>query len=382
MNSNDWNIENDDEYNEIKKIEKKFLKIARISLVIVLFFLYFTLIKTEIEKCLIITFGLSVFLLIKFIKERRKKRVWRDILKKEIKYLPVMSKDIENELKEQNKEYIAKVKLAFGAIIVPIILIICLQLLVLGEISDEVLVLGVPIFYCIYCIVLTNLQSKKKKVSEKLYKKEIINKFFKDSRNQLEYKEDVPLKSNIESDYKYVDYYDKEYNCLNFRGDKFDYVDGKIGQTCIEIADIISYLNYNIGVKSRTYIVFNGTFVTLNFNKTFEKSKIILSKRKIKKNNLIRINNSKFNKYFEIYGENKEEIKRYLDDNLIEYIVNFREKYQIDFEIIFDKKIYLRFYFENVLKIKNGKVLEDFSIYKYYVITKFAEELVEKLSNM
>lgn len=382
MEDIDWTIGKNDEYNEIKKTEKNLLNIAKISVVIVLVILYFTLVKTEIAKCFIVTFGLSAFLLSKLIKERMKKRVWRDILKNEIKDLPVISKNIENEIKDQNKEYIFKVKIAFFAIIVPIILIICLQLLLLGEISEEVVVLGVPIFYCIYCIVLINLKSKEKKVSEKNYKKEIINKFFENSRNEFEYKDKVPVNSNVEFDYRHADYCDK-YDWLNLRNKETDYVNGRIGQAYVEIADTIAYNNYHLNRSGRyAYIVFKGTFTTINLNKTFEKSKILLSKRKIVGSDLINISNSRFNKYFKIYGENREEILKYLDANMIKYIAEFREKYQIDFEIIFEDKIYVRFYLEDMLKIKNGKILDDFLIYKYYVITKFAKELVEKLDNM
>ena len=65
---------------------------------------------------------------------------------------------------------------------------------------------------------------------------------------------------------------------------------------------------------------------------------------------------------------------------LAQDIADFRETYKIDFEICFKDKIYIRFYTGNMFEPKMfGKIEDNYSVYQFYVITKFAKELVEKL---
>ena len=58
--------------------------------------------------------------------------------------------------------------------------------------------------------------------------------------------------------------------------------------------------------------------------------------------------------------------------------MNFRERYGIDFEMIFEDKIYIRFYTKNMFEPQiKGKIVDKFSVYQFYVINKFAEEFIE-----
>ena len=162
--------------------------------------------------------------------------------------------------------------------------------------------------------------------------------------------------------------------------DTDNYMNGYIKNSFVEMAHIHSMQTG--GRRNTNY--FSGFFVSINSNKLFPESQIRSRwLRHVKKENLVEIGSNKFNKYFKVLAENKENIQEYITPDLIDFIAEFREKYKINFEIAFKDKIYVRFYTKYIFypTIFSRKA-QKYSAYEYYVITKFTEELVEKLNNM
>ena len=125
---------------------------------------------------------------------------------------------------------------------------------------------------------------------------------------------------------------------------------------------------------------FNGNFVIIDKTRNYNIKIHSVNNENYYGKSHITIDNLEFNKYFKVTAENEEDIQQYLTPSLIQFIADFREKYGIDFEIIFKDKIYIRFFTGDMFEPKMfGKIVDEYSVYKFYVITKFAKELVEKL---
>lgn len=127
--------------------------------------------------------------------------------------------------------------------------------------------------------------------------------------------------------------------------------------------------------KKRT-VFFNGVFVSIDYkNINYDNFELIE-----KSETCIEASN-KFDKFYNIYLSDNKSISKILTDDLKEFIVNFREKYKIKFDIsVKENKIYIRFFTGEMWQSNVSKEpIDKLSIYKYYVITKFAKELVEKM---
>ena len=144
------------------------------------------------------------------------------------------------------------------------------------------------------------------------------------------------------------------------------------------MADIRSYID----AKHNTEL-FKGIFMILDVGKNYEESRILKNKINLfDKKELIDTDNELFNKYFEIHAYDKDNVN-YLTPVLIEFIANFRERYKINFEIVFKDKVYIRFYKKDMFEPKMfGKIEDEYSVYQFFVMTKFAKEFAEKLGVM
>lgn len=311
--------------------------------------------------------------------------------KSEAEHLQVLYENIYNEID------LAKLKKArnllrflyFGVCVG----IISLLVLIIVSLMNEkafytrdglTLIISLGIVFIIGIFMSAFIPSRKEKYKS-LYKKEIIEKFI---NTTSEFKYNEPFGKSVYE-------YEKEYMSSKFDSKDFnkfeleDYICGNIKEDCLlEMFDLYTYYY-------RTYIrngrrqeseteAFRGCFVILDIKKEFPNIKILNNKINIfDKNNLLDVNNKKFRNKFEIHTDNKDIAENFLTPQLIEFIIDFKEKYKIDFEIVFKNKIYIRFFTRDMFEPRIfGNLIDKLSIYKYYVITKFAKELVEKLNNM
>ena len=190
-------------------------------------------------------------------------------------------------------------------------------------------------------------------------------------------KEDDLIKS-IRTDYTKSGLDKEEYNDIKVD----DIISGYISNDkFIEMADIYvsKYINYK-----RIKKIFKGSFVSIEYKNTYADNFKILDKTQIINQDMVVEYNNKFDKYFSTEFEIYKEPSKMLTADLKEFIADFREKYKIKFDIsVKENKIYIRFFSGDMWKINLSKEhIDKMSIYKYYVITKFAKELVEKLNIM
>lgn len=128
--------------------------------------------------------------------------------------------------------------------------------------------------------------------------------------------------------------------------------------------------------------VFSGSFVVIDKNIN-NNMKIYFhgTKNNYNLKEYLKTNNIKFNKYFDIYAE--EEANKFLTTDFLNFIADYREKYDIKFEIAFKDKIYIKFYTEDMFNYRYMRKNETdiVSVPQFYVITKFIRELVKILEN-
>ena len=218
---------------------------------------------------------------------------------------------------------------------------------------------------------------------KELYKREVVSKYVKSVEEGLQYDEEEIKEEEVKQEYYYAGFDIQWHPTWTLEAE--DHIYGNISKDAyIEMFDVVSYTRRSVKGGGGHQILFNGNFVILNLDKLSLEASIRLKKVDYcDKNKLVISSNVLFDKYFKIYAKNKEKAERYLKQDLIEFIADFREKYQIDFEIIFKEKIYIRFYTDNMFKPQmKEKIQDEHSVYQFYVITKFVKELVEKLNIM
>lgn len=186
------------------------------------------------------------------------------------------------------------------------------------------------------------------------------------------------LIKSIRKDYIKSDLTKEEYNDVEVD----DIISGYINNgKLIEMADIYvsKYINYK-----RIKKIFKGSFVSVEYKNKYADNFKIIGKTEIIDQDIMVEDNNKFDKFFSTEFEIYKEPSKLLTEDLKQFIADFREKYKIKFDIsVKENKIYIRFFTGDMWKANLSKEhIDKMSIYKYYVITKFAKELVEKLDNM
>ncbi len=157
-----------------------------------------------------------------------------------------------------------------------------------------------------------------------------------------------------------------------------DYMTGDYCDTSVQMMDSYFYRLISNGKTTYRQSVFCGNLVIIDKNEEDKNIKII--DKKI--NDMAMENqdvNYDFDTYFNLIENNIEDEKLILD--LKNFLTEFRKKYKIKFDIIIKNKIYIKFYTKNMFEVKfsNTPINED-SIYQFYVITKFIEEILEILN--
>jgi len=105
-----------------------------------------------------------------------------------------------------------------------------------------------------------------------------------------------------------------------------------------------------------TEVVFHGIFGYIKLSKNIKTSlKIRLDAGNIgnifKENTQIEMDSQEFEKYFDIYSENKIIAMQILTADVMEFLIEFTKKYQINYELtIKEDNLFIRFYTEEIFK--------------------------------
>lgn len=329
--------------------------------------------------CVVLVGVLVVFIYLGYrcIKEIQRKKCWESILKEEAVEFQKKCEELRDDAKYELKVKRNKIQINYIIFFISVMAPWCLLFYYLyaSEAPQEYMMY---IFLGVYSIIFVSWDNRMDKIKKEyvsLYKQKVISKFIKDVNDSMEYRENG--KRKIANDYKYVGFDIADKNIL--RIDIEDYCSENINEYKMEMADIVAYEYFDIGRYKRGDTLFKGNFMVITTSKKYERVEVRLNKFKfLDSRKKINIGEEKFCKYFKVYAESNE-IEECLSGSMIEFLSDFREKYDIDFEIIFEDKIYIKFYTNDIFEPKiNRKAIDQYSIYKFFVLTKFARE-IEKI---
>lgn len=219
---------------------------------------------------------------------------------------------------------------------------------------------------------------------KKIYKEHFLNNYINSATPYLNYDSSLNNKTKEESiKLEYINAgLDKE-KFTSFLTD--NYIEGNLitGEN-IKISDTIVWMQkVNTGIavtNTTTKDLLNGSFIIID-KKNNSNIKIYSEKVDTSKENMSGLIEEEFYKYFRVESNTNEDKYNYLTPEMMKYLISFREKYKFNFDIAIKDKIYIKFHCGTIFNAKVfGNVIDDSAILKYYIVTKFAEEFVEKIN--
>ena len=253
------------------------------------------------------------------------------------------------------------------------------SVLISPTVDALLLIIGIISFFI--GILLTYLNYKYVKKYKNTYKTEIIADFVKLLNDKLAYVPYFTTTSQIQKDYKEANFENRSFN--RFSAD--DYIEGNLDtDITIKLVDIHLQNVTGSGRNRHTEEIFQGIFGLSKCNKNIN-TYIKVSKNKFKlfdNNARLEMDSQEFEKYFDIYSEDKILAMRILTADTMEYLIKFYEKYKLEFEIVFrNDKIYLRFFTGPMFEPKIfGNSMDKELLFVYYSILDFVLQVTKKIN--
>lgn len=241
------------------------------------------------------------------------------------------------------------------------------------------LVIVLLIIYALF--VYSNYKYKKQYVLE--YKKEIITNFINILNSNLKYTPFVVDEYSVQKEYEQASFDKKKFN--RFYVD--DHIEGNLDDvTCANMYDIHIQNVVRSGKHTHTEEIYKGIFAISNCNKDIG-TMVKISKNKIKilsNKEQVQMDSEEFEKYFDVYAEDKIVAMRLLTSDIMEILIDFYKQYGLEFEVVFKgQKIYLRFFTGAMFEPKVfGGSMDKELIFTYYYILQFIIEITRKVNEV
>jgi len=132
-------------------------------------------------------------------------------------------------------------------------------------------------------------------------------------------------------------------------------------------------------------IGFKGLFVVIECNKDINSYVMIKGKGlKYIQDDYIDMDSEVFNEYFNVFSDDKILAMRLLTPDIMEMLVEYREKYNLQFEIaIRNNKIYIRFFTGDLFEPSIfGDPMNKELLITYYCVLEFSLELTKKVNKV
>lgn len=214
-----------------------------------------------------------------------------------------------------------------------------------------------------------------------------------------EFKEQVikPLIHELEPNLNYLEHAHVtqeifERSELFSKPDKFsgnDFVSGILGKTQIQFSDIHAQKKHkdNKG-KTKYSTIFQGLFIVAQFNKNFNARTVVLpdlaqstfgnligswlQSKNLSRDELIKMDNPEFEKYFVVYGTDQIEARYILTHSMMENLLEFQKKSNHDISLSFiEDHIHLAIHY--------GKDLFEPTVFRSILDEKITKEYIEVL---
>lgn len=256
------------------------------------------------------------------------------------------------------------------SIIIPIILILSNKVILKVYITKIAIVTFLVMASSIYLYIVKKIKYKEN------YKNIIISNIVKAVNPNLQYTNESNIYTSHISQKAYdsAKFDNKKYN----RYECDDCIEGVLENSNIRIEDIQTKLINSTGKNTTETIMFEGIFVEMDCNKNINNS-IKIVRDKVSFNN-VKMDSSEFEKYFDVFTEDRVLAMRILTHDVMESLVKFYDK--IKYEIVIkENKIYLRFFTGQMFEPRiYGKVLDKGLITTYYSILSFIVDVTSKIN--
>lgn len=149
--------------------------------------------------------------------------------------------------------------------------------------------------------------------------------------------------------------------------------------------NVESYKDSNGNTCTRTTKEFHGLFAKILMNKSIESELKIMQDGKLFFDNKLKMDSSKFEKYFDVKASNPIIGMQLLTADVMEELIEFENKTKMKFDIIIrNNELYLRFHSGEMFEVRNLKnsSLDKESIQKYFYMLNFTYNLSKRLINL
>ena len=244
------------------------------------------------------------------------------------------------------------------------------------KVDLNIIIVGFICFFIAIFFLYKNIKYKNQYIG--IYKKEIVAKFIELLNNHLVYNPtDISL-IEIQSNYKMAGFDNKEFN--RFYVD--DFIKGFLGDNIfLNMCDLHIQNHTGSGRNSHTEEIFQGLFCKTRCDKNINTViKILKNRIKIlKQENRTEMDSQEFEKYFDVYSENRLIAMQLLTSDIMELLVDFYRKYELEYELVFENNnIYMRFFTGPMFEPKIfGNSMDKKLLYMYFSILKFVLEVTK-----
>lgn len=211
-----------------------------------------------------------------------------------------------------------------------------------------------------------------------IYKKEVITSFIKLVSDKLEY---MPTSSEFDfmkEQYKYANFD----NSMSKGAELNDYIEGTLSDDTF-----VKMVNLQMAKRrgNDDKIELNeGIFAYVDCDKDIGIDiKISINQFEISKQyNKVEMDSTEFEKCFDIYSENKILAMRLLTSDVMQTLVDFYNKYNIDYEIVIRyNRIYMRFFTGSMFEPKLfGDSVNKAHLGKCFCIFKFIQDITKEIN--
>jgi len=225
------------------------------------------------------------------------------------------------------------------------------------------------------------INHKSKNQYKLLYKNNIVSRFVKLVNESLTYTPNSEKNGPLVDEYKAANFDDKSFNNLYNDDNSEGYIEDNI---YIKANDIRVEKIYGGGRYESVDELFKGIFASTKTNKNINSFiKISKNKHHIFDNDYkVQMDDSTFEKYFDVYSEEKLLTMRILTSDIMTSLMDFYRKYELEFEIIFrNDTIYLRFFTGEMFEPKLfGNSMDKELLLVYYEILKLVVDITKKIN--
>lgn len=256
--------------------------------------------------------------------------------------------------------------------------------IILNRITTAVCYFGIPT-WLIYVVM---QKSEKREEYEKEYKDAILSNFIKLYDKNLSYKKECDKNetNKIKDDYiknKFsiqaignMDLFEIQNHIMGQLNDK-----AIINLYDVAMGELIVISNSSYGQTTTKNYKFKGIYIVIDIDRTIPTVIRISENKIVKHKNNIEVDHSEFEKNFDVNSDDKVLAFRILTSDVMNMLKEFYEKYDIKFEIVFEKnKIYINLQAPEAFKIPIYNSIDKRQAYLYYAILEFTTNLSKEIN--